>query len=291
MKSAGKEGFTIAILLLCLAGAPVFGTVYQAHHIRQEIATAEKRNKPTTGKVHVFQLTGIAKPGMWTSDRVAGWNYWWRRPHKFSDMNVNLGDTVVITLSSDDVTHAFTIPAIGVGPVDVDPGQVDTISFVANKAGSFPFMCAKVCSCTGMGFACTPTKKQGHEGMIGILTVTEPMGPANVNVGVTVSEDKGFQPSVIKVHQGDVIQLTVKSLSNGIPLEPGSSGGGVGFCISGYESKVDLQGIMAGESRSFKFKADQAGTFTIYSSTEAGPQIDNANGQFIVTAAPDKGKS
>ena len=291
MKSAGKEGFAIAALLVCLAGAPVFGTVYQAHHLALAVAAAKKRNKPTTGKVDVFQLTGIAKPGMWTADKPEGWSYWWRRPNKFTNMNVNLGDTVVITLTSDDVTHGFTIPAIGVGPVDVDPGQYRTISFVANKAGSFPFMCAKVCSCTGMGFACTATKKQGHEGMIGILTVTEPMGPANVNVAVTVSADKGFQPSVIKVHQGDVVQLTVKSLSNGIMLEPGTSGGGVGFCISGYESKVDLQGIMDGESRSFKFKADQAGTFTIYSSTEAGPQIDNANGQFIVAAAPGNGKS
>jgi hypothetical protein len=75
-----------------------------------------------------------------------------------------------------------------------------------------------------------------------------------------------------------VVELTVTSQSNG-------KGQGVGFCISEYETKVDLQGIAAGETRKFKFRADKAGSFTIYSSTQAGDKIDSANGTFVVSAS------
>jgi heme/copper-type cytochrome/quinol oxidase subunit 2 len=219
----------------------------------------------------------MAKPGMWTLDAVEGWNYWWRRPRRLSEIAVNKGDTVLITLESVDVRHAFTIPALNIGHIEVDPGHRKTLSFVADRAGSFPFLCATVCSCTGTGFACTLTKKRGHEGMTGILTVTEPLGPPDARLAVTLSEEKGFQPNVLRVHEGDVVELTVTSASNGV-------GQGVGFCISEYENKVDLQGIAKGDARTFKFKADKAGSFTIYSSTHAGDRIDAANGTFVVSS-------
>ena len=274
MNTQRGEWIAITTLVLGLVGAPLFARYYESHMESRAEAKA-----PKSGKLHVFHLTGIAKPGMWTLDRVEGWNYWWRKPRRFTDMAVNKGDTVLITLESADVQHAFTIPAIGIGHIEVDPGHKKTISFVADKAGSFPFLCATVCSCTGSGFACTLVKKLGHEGMTGVLTVTEPMGPPDVKVAVTVSEEKGFDPPVIQVHEGDIVELTVTSRSNGI-------NSGVGFCISDYEAKVDMQGIPSGESRKFKFRADKAGSFTIYSSTRAGDKIDSATGTFKVSAGP-----
>lgn len=273
MNAQRGELIGIVSILLGLVAPPAFCHYYEQHREARKEAHA-----PKSGKLHVYHLVGIAKPGMWTLDQVEGWNYWWRKPHRFKDMSVNLGDTVLITLSSADVEHGFTIPAMGIGHFDVKPGFLQTISFVANKAGSFPFLCAKVCSCTGTGFACTLTKKGGHEGMTGLLTVTEPLGPPDKSVAVTISEEKGFDPPTIKVRQGDVVEVIVTSQSKGI-------GDGVGFCISEYESKVDLQGIAPGETRKFKFRADKAGSFTIYSSTQAGEKIDSSNGSFIVTAA------
>jgi heme/copper-type cytochrome/quinol oxidase subunit 2 len=274
MNAQRGEWIGIVSILLGFAAAPAFCHFYESHREARAVAAA-----PKAGKLHVYHLTGLAKPGMWTLDAVEGWNYWWRKPRRLNEIAVNKGDTVLITLASADVEHGFTIPALGIGHIEVKPGHLKTISFVADRAGSFPFLCAKVCSCTGTGFACTLTKKQGHEGMTGILTVTEPLGPPDVSVAVTVSEEKGFDPPVIRVHQGDVVEVTVTSRSKGI-------GNGVGFCISEYETKVDLQGIGPGETRKFKFRADRAGSFTIYSSTQAGDRIDSANGSFIVAAAP-----
>ncbi|HZT44378.1 MAG TPA: hypothetical protein VFA07_19590 [Chthonomonadaceae bacterium] len=261
----------VTAIVLGFVGAPVFSHYYESHLESRAIA-----NAPKSGKLHVYHITGMAKPGMWTLDAVEGWNYWWRKPRRLSEIAVNKGDTVLITLESVDVRHAFTIPALNIGHIEVDPGHRKILSFVADRAGSFPFMCATVCSCTGHGFACTLTKKQGHEGMTGILTVTEPLGPPDARLAVTISEEKGFQPSTLHVKEGDVVELTVTSASNGV-------GQGVGFCISEYESKVDLQGIAKGDSRTFKFKADKAGSFTIYSSTNAGDKINAANGTFVVS--------
>lgn len=283
MNPKRKEWGAILAIILGFISVPAFSRYYESRREARAVAEA-----PKSGKLHVFHLTGIAKPGMWTLDKVEGWNYWWRKPRRFSDMAVNKGDTVLITLESADVQHAFTIPALGIGHVEVDPGHRKTVSFVADRAGSFPFLCATVCSCTGEGFACTLTKKKGHEGMTGILTVTEPLGPPDARVAVTVSEEKGFDPPVIRVREGDVVELTVTSLSDGL-VTGTSAGSGVGFCISDYETKVDLQGIPKGESRKFKFRADKAGSFTVYSSTHAGDRIDAATGTFIVTSRPIPG--
>lgn len=271
MNPQRQERLGAFCVVLALVAVPVFYRYYGSRLESRAEAAA-----PKGGKIRVFHLTGIAKPGMWTLDTLAGHNYWRTTPQRFTDMSVNLGDTVLITLESADVQHAFTIPALGIGHVEVDPGHRKTVSFVANRAGSFPFMCASICSCTGNGFACTLTKKKGHEGMTGVLTVTEPMGPPDVKVAVTVSEEKGFDPPTIKAHEGDVVEITVTSQSDGIKS-------GVGFCISEYETKVDLQGIAKGESRTFKFRADKAGSFTTYSSTKAGDRIDSATGTFIVS--------
>lgn len=270
MNTRRGESIVIAAIVLGFVGAPAFGVYYQ-HHLDARLVAAAGRGHP----VDLYHITGVAKPGMWTLDNVEGWNYWWRKPTKLKEINVHKGDTVVFALRSADVLHGFSLPSFNISRIDVQPGHQEVVTLVADHAGSFPFMCATQCSCTGTGFACNLTKKLGHEGMVAALTVEEPLGPPNATVHVMVSDDKGFQPGTIRVRQGDVVQLTVTSLSNG-------SGQGVGFCISGYEAKVDLQGIQKGDSRTFKFKANKAGTFMIYSSTEGGPKIDSAQGTFIV---------
>lgn len=235
--------------------------------------------KISHGKLHVYHITGIAKPGMWTLDPVIGHNYWRHPPTRLREIKVRRGDTLVLVLTSADVEHGFIIPALGIGPYTIEPGHRKVIHFTADRAGSFPFLCAKICSCTGHGFACTLHKKEGHEGMTGVLTVEEPLGPPNDVVNVTISEDKGFQPATIKVKQGDVVQVKVTSQSNG-------TGQGVGFCIQEYETRVDLQGIASGDSRTFKFRADKPGNFLVYSSTKAGPKIDTAMASFVVNPKP-----
>ncbi len=74
-----------------------------------------------------------------------------------SELKVNAGDTVNIQLVSTDVVHGLYVDGYDVS-VEADPGQSTTLSFVADKPGSFRFRCNITCGAM-------------HPFMIGKLTV------------------------------------------------------------------------------------------------------------------------
>ncbi len=74
-----------------------------------------------------------------------------------SELKVNPGDTVNIQLVSTDVVHGLYVDGYDVS-VEADPGQTQTLSFVADKPGSFRFRCNVTCGAM-------------HPFMIGKLTV------------------------------------------------------------------------------------------------------------------------
>ncbi len=61
-----------------------------------------------------------------------------------SEFKVNPGDTVTIQLVSTDVVHGLYIDGYGIS-VQADPGQTATVTFIANKPGSFRFRCNITC--------------------------------------------------------------------------------------------------------------------------------------------------
>jgi heme/copper-type cytochrome/quinol oxidase subunit 2 len=74
-----------------------------------------------------------------------------------SELKVNAGDTVTIQLVSTDVVHGLYVDRYNVS-VEADPGQSATLTFVADKPGSFRFRCNITCGAM-------------HPFMIGKLTV------------------------------------------------------------------------------------------------------------------------
>jgi len=74
-----------------------------------------------------------------------------------STITVNQGDKVKMVIKSVDVDHSFAMPAFGINQKLV-PGQTETIEFVADKTGSFPFRCSVYCG-------------SGHKEMDGTLIV------------------------------------------------------------------------------------------------------------------------
>lgn len=74
-----------------------------------------------------------------------------------SIFRVNPGDTVNIQLISTDVVHGLYVDGYDVS-VQADPGQTQTLSFVADKQGSFRFRCNVTCGAM-------------HPFMIGKMTV------------------------------------------------------------------------------------------------------------------------
>src|SRR5215207_3500416 len=61
-----------------------------------------------------------------------------------SDIQINPGDTVNIQLVSTDVVHGLYIDGYDIS-VEADPGQIATLTFVADKPGSFRFRCNVTC--------------------------------------------------------------------------------------------------------------------------------------------------
>ncbi len=74
-----------------------------------------------------------------------------------SVLQVAAGDTVTIHLVSTDVVHGLYLDGYGLS-VQADPGQTATLTFVADRSGSFRFRCNVICGAM-------------HPFMIGRLTV------------------------------------------------------------------------------------------------------------------------
>jgi nitrous-oxide reductase len=65
------------------------------------------------------------------------------------EIDVNQGDHVYIHLTNidfdEDITHGFAINGYDIN-MEVQPGQTNTLDFVADKAGTFPLYCTNFCS-------------------------------------------------------------------------------------------------------------------------------------------------
>jgi cytochrome c oxidase subunit 2 len=68
--------------------------------------------------------------------------------HKFAyepnEIQLKLGEPVVLELTSKDVTHGFNIPDLGVR-ADLEPGDTVRVRLVPEKAGTFEFHCDNFC--------------------------------------------------------------------------------------------------------------------------------------------------
>lgn len=76
-----------------------------------------------------------------------------------STITVDKGDSVTLNITSEDVTHGFSLPQFGVSKT-LSPGATTTATFIADEAGTFTFSCSVSCG-------------TGHSSMRGTLVVNE----------------------------------------------------------------------------------------------------------------------
>jgi cytochrome c oxidase subunit 2 len=76
-----------------------------------------------------------------------------------SSIHVKKGEHVKLSITAVDHDHGFKLPAFDIQQ-DLKEGEITTIEFTADKAGTFRFACSHVC-----GF--------GHRGMKAQLVVEE----------------------------------------------------------------------------------------------------------------------
>lgn len=103
-----------------------------------------------------------------------------------SELQVNQGDTITIRLVSTDVVHGLYVDGYDLS-VEADPGQTATLTFTADKPGSFRFRCNITCGAM-------------HPFMIGKLTV----GNNNWlyrSVGLALLSVVGFLPFSSSLNQ------------------------------------------------------------------------------------------
>jgi cytochrome c oxidase subunit 2 len=75
------------------------------------------------------------------------------------EITLKKGVPVVLEFTSLDRLHGFDCPGLKIR-IDIHPGKVNSLRFIPDKVGTFPFHCDNFCG-------------SGHEGMKGTITVTE----------------------------------------------------------------------------------------------------------------------
>lgn len=94
---------------------------------------------------------------------VSGEQWWWRVRYGgpagslvelANEIRLPVGQRIDVTLTSDNVIHAFWIPSLA-GKVDMIPGRTTRISLEPTRTGSFRGVCAEYCGASHalMGFA------------------------------------------------------------------------------------------------------------------------------------------
>jgi cytochrome c oxidase cbb3-type subunit 2 len=88
----------------------------------------------------------------------------------------------------------------------------------------------------------------------------EQLGDPDVRIKLTERAWK-YDPELIRVKKGQIVEITFEPTDNGL-------GVGHGFAISSYDEVAFINGVMVGGPKSVKFRADRAGKFTFYCSTQ-----------------------
>ena len=155
--SRKKADFCYLILVVfVLAALPTAVAAYNKYTWNKQI--------PPSDDAKVFLLTGNRDKG-WVAGPIAAADVlkYSLEPNLGQPpvLKVHKGETVVLKLTSSDVVHGFSLKDFGVF-VDqgIHPGKPTTVSFVADKVGSFKFVCNSICG-------------DHHEQMYGTIVVTD----------------------------------------------------------------------------------------------------------------------
>ena len=124
----------LIVMVMFWWGAKVFFELYRA----------------PAGAMEIF---AVGKQWMWKVQHMDG-------QREINELHVPVGRPVKLIMGSEDVLHAFYIPAFRV-KADVIPGRYNTLWFTATKPGTYHLFCAEYCGTR-------------HSGMIGSVIAMEP---------------------------------------------------------------------------------------------------------------------
>ena len=149
----GLEIFWTAIPAVLALGVFVWATVLYFHLI--------------TPPPNAMEMYVVGKQWMWKLQHPEG-------KQEINELHVPLGESVRLTMTSEDVLHSFYIPAFRVKK-DVVPGRYTDLWFKATQVGSYHLFCAEFCGTE-------------HSRMIGTVHVLEPQDYEAWLTGGTANE-------------------------------------------------------------------------------------------------------
>ena len=149
----GLEIFWTAIPAVLALGVFVWATVLYFHLI--------------TPPPNAMEMYVVGKQWMWKLQHPEG-------KKEINELHVPLGESVRLTMTSEDVLHSFYIPAFRVKK-DVVPGRYTNLWFKATQVGSYHLFCAEFCGTE-------------HSRMIGTVHVLEPQDYEAWLTGGTANE-------------------------------------------------------------------------------------------------------
>jgi cytochrome c oxidase subunit II len=106
--------------------------------------------RPPTDAIEIFV---VGKQWMWKFQHTEGLR-------EINELHVPIGAKVKLTMTTEDVIHAFAVPAFRIRS-DVVPGRYTYLWFEATKTGRFPLYCTEYCG-------------TNHSGMNGFVVVQDP---------------------------------------------------------------------------------------------------------------------
>jgi cytochrome c oxidase subunit 2 len=138
------------------------------------------------------------------------------------DLHIPAGKRVLLNMKAADVIHAFWLPEFRIKQ-DVMPGQLSQLSFVANREGTYPVICAELCGSYhgGMKTTMTVDTPEAYEQWVQSRTLAMKSGDDVAVVNPSDLDDADFLQAYAE--EMGIIENTLEQIPH-LPLDHASMG-------------------------------------------------------------------